>query len=68
MVTAKLRRRDDQLMIVQICAARKDESRCSLGSRRVVGEALLLKVKNPKAPAVKREAEEDCCKKSWRRR
>jgi hypothetical protein len=26
---------------------------------RVVGEALLLKVKNPKAPAVKREAEED---------
>ena len=59
MVTAELRRRDDQLMIVQICAARKVRAAVHSGHAASSATTLLLKVKNPKAPTVKREAEED---------
>jgi hypothetical protein len=52
MVTAELRRRDDQLMIVQICAARKVRAAVHSGHAASWATALLLKVKNPKAPAV----------------
>jgi ATP-dependent DNA ligase len=52
---------------------------CKLGCEGIVSKRLgssyrsgrskhSLKVKNPKAPAVKREAEEDWGNKSWRRR
>jgi hypothetical protein len=54
MVTAELRRRDDQLMIVQICAARKVRAALHSGHAASSAMALLLKVKNPKAPTVKR--------------
>jgi hypothetical protein len=59
MVAAELRRRDDQLMIVQIRAARKVRAAVHSGHAASSATALLLKVKNPKAPTVKREAEED---------
>jgi bifunctional non-homologous end joining protein LigD len=52
---------------------------CKLGCEGIVSKRLgspyrsgrsphWLKVKNPKTPAVKREAEEDCGSKSWRSR
>ena len=58
MVTAELRRRDDQLMIVQICAARKVRAAVHSGYAASWATALLLKAKNQKAPAIRREAEE----------
>jgi hypothetical protein len=54
MVAAELRRRDDQLMIVPICAARKVRAAVHSGHAASWATALLLKVKNPKAPAIKR--------------
>jgi hypothetical protein len=45
---------------------------CALGCERIVSKRLgspyRLKVKNPAAPAVKREAEEDWGNNGWKRR
>jgi hypothetical protein len=43
MVAAELRRRDDQLMIVQICATRKVIAAVHSGHARFWATALLLK-------------------------